>query len=227
MKLRSISNIQTNAKWSDPETKNNSFSARTQKPSQFWVSPEKQVNFDLHSRSKSIMIPPTQKPRYFDPDLKSKSFSTPTHNQVSFDPYTDIKSKPMPHTEIKFISTTPRSLTLKSGLFWPPTQQPSRFRGQFWLSLEKQVNFDLHSRSKSTMIPPTQKPRYFDPDLKSKSFSTPTHNQVSFDPYTDIKSKPMPHTEIKFISTTPRSLTLKSGLFWPPTQQPSRFRGQH
>ena len=84
-KNKSIS-TNTNTKSIDPHTKNKSFSARKQKPSQFWPPHKNQVNFDPHTKTKSISIP-RQKPS-FDPNTDVRSISIQTLNQVIFDPHT-------------------------------------------------------------------------------------------------------------------------------------------
>ena len=80
-----------------------------------------QVDFD--PRPESILMPHQNKLDKLDPDSKTKSFSTPTQNQVNSDPYTEInpdkfdppqwnqlnfdhQHSSIPHIEINSISTT-------------------------------------------------------------------------------------------------------------------------
>ena len=106
--------------------------ARTQKRNQFWPHHWNQVRFDPHTKTKSISIPhpktkfvhiPLLKSSQFQspgrfrcPDtkielisiqtLKTRHFRPPDENEVSFYPYTKIKSIPILHTPIKYTWTT-------------------------------------------------------------------------------------------------------------------------
>ena len=70
----------------------------------------------------------------FDPDTKTKSFSTPTQNKVDSDLYTEIKSRSIPYVEVKSISTTHRKTKSSSML----TLKPSDLRPAY----KNQGNFD-------------------------------------------------------------------------------------
>ena len=81
-------------------------STRTQKPSQFLSLHRGQVNFDHHSRIKSIWMPRHQKQVNFDPYNSIKSISTPTVKPSQF--------RSLHRNQLKFY----------------PSHKPSKFRSK-------------------------------------------------------------------------------------------------
>ena len=163
-----------------------------------------------------------------------------------FNPYNEIKSGSIPHTEIKSISTItkPKSISML-------TLKKINFR----LAHKNIVDFEPRTKNMPISVL-TLKPSqfFFYPPHKTKTISTPTlQRQANFDPHSnnksilraprhgkqvnfDADSKPSlfrpPHrtksimiTALK--SSLIRSTALKSRLFPPPTHQPGQFRCQH
>ena len=86
---------------------------------------QKKGIFDPHTRTKSIPIP----------TLKSSQFR-PREQPDQFRPRTEIKSSPIPHTEIMSISTTH---TIHQVIVDAYTKTK-----WFLARIQKQVNFDQH-----------------------------------------------------------------------------------
>ena len=129
--------------------------------------------------------------KQFDPYTKTKSFPTPTQNQVNSDPFTEIKSISISHADIKSIS----SAQIK----------PSKFQYP-----HKTNSFSARTQKLSQFRPPTQKPSQSILTLKTSHFHPAHKNQVNFDPHTTTKSISIhalkqvlfgAHTKTKSIST--------------------------
>ena len=117
----------------DPRTKHMSISVLTLKPSQLLSLTQSQVNFDPNTEVKIILIPSLKTSQFgMAPDTKTKLISSqnlehvcfdPHTNQVKYDPYTEIRSTPIPTTEIMSILTTHTTESISM-----PTIKPYHFR---------------------------------------------------------------------------------------------------
>ena len=105
-KTKSISTTRAETTSIDLNTKNKSFSTRTQKPCQFRSSRLKPSQFRSIKGNQVI----------FGPLTKPKSIWPPHKEQVKFDPDAKTKSIAIPHIETKLISTP----SLKLSHFRPP-----------------------------------------------------------------------------------------------------------
>ena len=182
-------------------------------------------------RNRANFDPDTIK-SHFRPSQKTSQFRSLNLHQVNFDhPHKhQINSTPTLKT-----SQAP-SPTLKASQFWPPTQKPGQ-----WIPTRKKVifgphtkelNFDPRTKNKSSLVatikpsqfgPSIQKPRDLDsnPDVKSIPMHTVKTSQFRWSS-THTKKSIQDLTEGIFDAHTKksqfRSVTLKSSLFWRPTQ---------
>ena len=219
IKSNSIAHSEIKSKWTT-YSNNKSILMFITKASDFQPAYKWQINF-YHPHNNQIA---------FIPALKSSQIRYPTLRSSQFRPPWKITSQYFhAHTKNKYFSTCAE----KQGQFWPPHK--------------KHLIFDPHTKTKSIYIPPqnqvwtpTLKSRQFRsphykqvifayPDTNTKFssiqtqhklFSTSTPNQVSYDPYTEIRSTSIPHSEITSISTT--HTTIKSMSM--PTLTPCHFR---
>lgn len=152
----------------------NAIPIHTLNPGRFWSPTLKSRMFRPLTQTPSHRSGPTQNSWLFQPPKQTPSKSIPTLNPSHFltAPKLQVKSDPHTHTS-SLLSHTLKPLALPAR-----TQKPN----QFWL------------RHKTESIPtPTQEPSNFLP---------PQRNKVNSDPYTDIQSFSIRHTEIKPIPTT-------------------------
>ena len=182
-------------------TKTKLISIHTLRPSISLPPPNKQVNSDLlHSSQanfdpryeiKSIMTPRHQKQFYFDP--YTTYLPPPDYNQVNFDPFTEIRSRSIPH--INQVNFDLNAIT-----------KP------FSTHHKQQVNFNPHTETKLLSIerlkprlfrPPHQNQVNSDPILKSRQVQSPAlkSSQYRCSPLNQAICGPHPNTES--ISTTP------------------------
>ena len=200
----------------------------------------KSSQFDLHSKIKSISMPPHKNTKLISiHTLKPSIFRPPRQNQVNSDTYTEVKSISIP--------------TIKSNQFWGrttknklisiPTLKPNLFRPPQW----NQVNSDPYAEIKWSSIPlitksipiQTLKPIHFRPPDKNQANSDRPHQKrFNFDPHTENnlisiqRLKPRhfrhphqdqvnsdPYTEIK---STSRSRNLIKSISTTQTQMKSR-----
>ena len=111
-------------------------------------------------------------------------------NQVTSHLYTDIKSIPIPPTEIKPVLTTHKKTksisipTLKPSQFWPEHKNQVNFD----LPHKNQVNFDLPHKNQVNSESYTEIKSIFIPHWNQVNFNHPHKNQVNFDAPTKSKS---------------------------------------
>ena len=175
-----------------PHTKITVISTSTLKLCQLW---------GLYTKAKSNSIQ-TTKPSHLRPLQKNRGNS---------DPCTEIKSISIPHTTIKFISTT----HIQTNATSTPTQNP--------------VIFDPNTTNKSISIT-HKKPSQSILTLERSHFRPAHNNPVNFGPHTKTKCMSINHTKDNSIPTSAmisslfRSPTIKSSQSLPPKQNPSQFR---
>ena len=147
----------------------------------------------------------TKKRVDFDPDTKTKWFSTP-HNQNTPIPITTSKSSQLrsPHwNRINFDHQQKKTSAIdppsKNQDIFDPPQKSSQFRSP----LSIQVDYDASTQIKF----------YSDLDTRPCRVRSPHKNKANSDPYTEIKSS--------------SSLAFKPGQFRPPMQKWSHVQILH
>ena len=152
-------------------------------------------------------MPSNTKSKFILSQLWTKSFSTPTQNQVDSDAYTEIKSTSTPTLKSRLVRQV-RSPKLKSSQFRQPTHQSNRYHPTLESSqirsptLNAKSIWTIHTQTKPICMLTLE---WCDLRLAYKeqsNFDHPRNNQVNFIP--TLKSNSITHTEIKSIWTTCR-----------------------
>ena len=192
-------------------TKTKSIQIPELNPVKFDPPNKNQIDFDPITEFTSTSMPtlyeadfeaPKQKPRYFNPYARNKSFSTATQNQAVSNLYTEMTSIPIPHTEIKSMSPTFTKTKSISMLALKPSDIRPVYKNKSissiytkqsqLISTLKTNNFRPADKTKSPSIPTldaksisinTLKPRNFQPAHKNEVdfFLPPYKTQVNFD----------------------------------------------
>ena len=179
----------------DHHTKPMSTSIPTQKSSTFRPPRKNQANCDPYAEIRLSSIPQIKIKSLSRLTLKPSDMPPASKIQVNFDhPH---KTEPIDHHTIS------KSVLARTESISTPRARTSQLRTQHLNKVNvrslaqkfklistpplKSRQSDPHSKRKSASIPRRKNQEKFDPNTKTKYFSTPTQKQVISDPLTEIK----------------------------------------
>ena len=144
-----------------------------------------QVNFDPNTKTKSFSTP-THQFRYpyknqgnFDQNIKIRSFLTPKLKPSQFLPFTESKSNSTPHTEVSSIWTT-HTKTKSICMLILKILKTSDFQPAY----KSPVNFYHPHNNQINSMPTLKSNQVRSPTLIWSQFRPPSQKQVDFRAYT-------------------------------------------